>query len=59
VVGEPHAHDAAAARGKADALLKMTTDFRRVYTTMIKEWLGYDDPDVVLKGRYETLGAFA
>jgi hypothetical protein len=21
----------------------MTTDFRRVYATMIKEWLGYDD----------------
>jgi len=42
-----------------DGNLKMTTDFRRVYATMIKEWLGYDDPDVVLKGRYDTLGAFA
>ena len=42
-----------------DGNLKMTTDFRRVYATAIKEWLGYDDPDVVLKGRFETLPAFA
>jgi uncharacterized protein (DUF1501 family) len=39
--------------------LKMTTDFRRVYATMIKEWLGYDDTDAVLKGRFDPLGAFA
>ena len=26
-----------------DGNMKMTTDFRRVYATMIKEWLGYDD----------------
>ena len=26
-----------------DDNMKMTTDFRRVYATMIKEWLGYDD----------------
>ena len=26
-----------------DGNLKMTTDFRSVYATMIKEWLGYDD----------------
>jgi uncharacterized protein (DUF1501 family) len=42
-----------------DGNLKMTTDFRRVYATMIKEWLGYDDPEAVLKGRFDTLGAFA
>jgi len=42
-----------------DGNLKMTTDFRRVYATMIKEWLGYDDTDAVLKGRFDTLGAFA
>ena len=42
-----------------DGNLKMTTDFRRVYATMIKEWLGYDDPEAVLKGRFETLGAFS
>ena len=39
--------------------LKMTTDFRSVYATSIKEWLGYDDTDVILKGRFNTLGAFA
>jgi uncharacterized protein (DUF1501 family) len=42
-----------------DGNLKMTTDFRRVYATAIKEWLGYDDADTVLKGRFDTLRAFA
>jgi hypothetical protein len=39
--------------------MKMTTDFRRVYATMIKEWLGYEKPQAVLKGRFEPLGIFA
>ena len=39
--------------------LKMTTDFRRVYATMIDEWMGYDDTRSILKGDYETLGVFA
>ncbi len=42
-----------------DGNMKMTTDFRRVYATMIKEWLGFDDTEVVLKGRFETLGVLA
>jgi uncharacterized protein (DUF1501 family) len=42
-----------------DGNLKMTTDFRRVYATAIREWLGYDDADTVLKGKFETLGTFA
>ena len=42
-----------------DGNLKMTTDFRRVYATVIKEWLGYDDTDAVLKGRFDSLNAFA
>src|SRR5262252_4516312 len=33
-----------------DGNMRMTTDFRRVYATMIKEWLGYDDVAAVLKG---------
>jgi uncharacterized protein (DUF1501 family) len=33
-----------------DGNMKMTTDYRRVYATMIKEWLGYDDTAAVLKG---------
>jgi uncharacterized protein (DUF1501 family) len=42
-----------------DGNLKMTTDFRSVYATMIKEWLGYDDTRSVLKGQFEPLGVFA
>jgi len=42
-----------------DGNMKMTTDFRRVYATMIKEWLGYDDTAAVLKGSFESLGVFA
>ena len=42
-----------------DGNMKMTTDFRRVYATVIKEWLGYDDTHAVLKGRFDTLGVFA
>ena len=41
-----------------DGNLKMTTDFRRVYATMIDEWLGYRDTPAVLKGSFETLGVF-
>jgi uncharacterized protein (DUF1501 family) len=42
-----------------DGNMKMTTDFRRVYATMIKEWLGYDQTEQVLKDRFEPLGIFA
>jgi uncharacterized protein (DUF1501 family) len=42
-----------------DGNLKMTTDFRRVYATAIKEWMGYDDTEAILKGRFDSLGAFA
>ena len=41
-----------------DGNLKMTTDFRRVYATMIKEWLGYENTQAVLKGSFGTLGVF-
>jgi uncharacterized protein (DUF1501 family) len=42
-----------------DGNMKMTTDFRRVYATMIKEWLGYDRTEIVLKGTFDPLGVFA
>jgi uncharacterized protein (DUF1501 family) len=42
-----------------DGNLKMTTDFRSVYATAIKEWLGFDDAATILKGRFDTIGAFA
>lgn len=38
--------------------LKMTTDFRSVYATMIKEWMGYEDTKAILKGDFPTLGIF-
>ena len=38
--------------------LKMTTDFRRVYATAIEEWLGCDDTETILKGRFDPLHAF-
>ena len=42
-----------------DGNLIKTTDFRRVYATMIKEWLKYEDTHAVLKGSFDPLGAFA
>ena len=41
-----------------DGNMKMTTDFRRVYATAIKEWLGFDNTESVLKGRFDPLGVF-
>ncbi len=38
--------------------LKMTTDFRRVYATVIKEWMGYEDTSSILKGDFPALGVF-
>jgi uncharacterized protein (DUF1501 family) len=42
-----------------DGNLKMTTDFRRVYATVIQEWLGCTDTASILKSRFEPLGVFA
>jgi uncharacterized protein (DUF1501 family) len=42
-----------------DGNMKMTTDFRSVYATMIEEWLGYDDTPAILKGAFRPLGMFA
>jgi uncharacterized protein (DUF1501 family) len=41
-----------------DGNLKMTTDFRRVYASMIGEWLGCADAPEILKGRFDPLGLF-
>jgi len=41
-----------------DGNLKMTTDFRRVYATMIRDWLGYKDPESILKGSFDSLPLF-
>ena len=39
--------------------LKMTTDFRSVYATMMKQWMGFDDAKSVLKSDFPTLSMFA
>jgi uncharacterized protein (DUF1501 family) len=38
--------------------LKMTTDFRSVYATLIQKWMGYADARTVLKGNFPTLDLF-
>ena len=45
--------------GLDDGNLKMTTDFRRVYATVIAEWMGHEDPASILKGNFLGLNAFA
>ncbi len=42
-----------------DGNLKMTTDFRRVYASMIEEWLGFDDTRSILKGSFEPMRLFS
>ena len=42
-----------------DGNLKMTTDFRSVYATMLSQWLGFDDVKTVLKGEFPVLPLFA
>jgi uncharacterized protein (DUF1501 family) len=42
-----------------DGNLKMTTDFRCVYATVIQEWLGCDEAETILKGRFDPLRVFA
>ncbi|MDE0108098.1 MAG: DUF1501 domain-containing protein [Bryobacterales bacterium] len=39
--------------------LRVTTDFRSVYATMIEEWMGFDGADSILKGDFPPLGIFA
>ncbi len=42
-----------------DGNLKMTTDFRRVYATMIAEWMGHQNTAAILKGDFAALGIFS
>jgi uncharacterized protein (DUF1501 family) len=39
--------------------LLYTTDFRRVYATMIEGWLGYKNTQDLLKGKFESFDMFA
>ncbi len=36
-----------------------TTDFRRVYATIIEEWMGYDQSEKILRKKFKTLGMFS
>mgnify|MGYP000043460885 FL=1 len=42
-----------------DGNLIMTTDFRRVYATMIEQWLGFEDSASILKGAFGPIGLFS
>jgi uncharacterized protein (DUF1501 family) len=52
--------------GKAPSLTKLdegdnliyTTDFRRIYATMISNWLGYKDTAKILNGTFEAFPMF-
>jgi uncharacterized protein (DUF1501 family) len=41
-----------------DGNLVHTTDFRRVYATAISGWLGYDNTETLLRGRFEPFPVF-
>ena len=42
-----------------DGNLRMTRDFRSVYATMMKGWMGFEDTNTILKGEYPAIGVFA
>jgi uncharacterized protein (DUF1501 family) len=46
-------------RRAADDNLLHTTDFRRVYATLVDGWLGLRSEGSVLRGRFEPFGVFA
>jgi uncharacterized protein (DUF1501 family) len=41
-----------------DGNMRYTTDFRRVYATMIRSWMGYPDVRAVLKEEFAPLDVF-
>ena len=41
-----------------DGNLKMTTDFRSVYATMLKGWMGLEDTKSILKGDFTAMPIF-
>jgi uncharacterized protein (DUF1501 family) len=42
-----------------DGNLRYTTDFRRVYATLIKDWMGHPDVKSVLRQDFQTIPLFA
>ena len=49
-------HDLIGINSNGDLL--MTMDFRCVYATMIKEWMGFEHTETLLKGDFPPLGLF-
>ena len=41
-----------------DGNLRMTTDFRSVYASLLGQWMGFDDAQTVLKGQFPDLQLF-
>lgn len=41
-----------------DGNLKMTTDFRSVYGTVLSDWMGFGQTEQVLRGKFPTIGVF-
>ena len=41
-----------------DGNLRYTTDYRRLYATLIQGWMGYDHPETILKGKFDLLPIF-
>jgi uncharacterized protein (DUF1501 family) len=39
--------------------LKFSTDFRRVYASLIEGWLGHADSKSLLSGSFDTFNLFA
>ncbi len=46
------------AGGLDDGNMRYTTDFRRVYATLIREWMNHSDVSAVLGRDFEPLGVF-
>ena len=42
-----------------DGNMRFTTDFRRLYATMIRSWMGYPDVHTVLKSEFAPLDIFS
>ncbi len=38
---------------------EFTTDFRRVYASIIENWMGFDNSEKILKGKFETFKIFS
>jgi uncharacterized protein (DUF1501 family) len=39
--------------------MRMSTDFRRVYASVLSEWMGMADAVALLRGDFPPLGLFA